>query len=89
MGANKTKQYGNSTARKKKKRGRKKEKTSPVTDPNFRINYKDMSLLEKLITPQGKIYSQKRSGLSSHHQRQVKLAIKRARFLGLLPYTGD
>jgi len=51
-------------------------------------DYKDVRTLLKLSTPQGKIYSRKRSGNCAYHQRKVKGAIKRARFLALLPYTG-
>ncbi|MEX2666295.1 30S ribosomal protein S18 [Candidatus Uabimicrobium amorphum] len=50
------------------------------------IDYKDIATLQKLCTTQGKIFSRKRSGNSAKHQRMVKSAIKRARFMGLLPY---
>jgi small subunit ribosomal protein S18 len=39
------------------------------------------------MTPNGKIYSRKRTGLSAQQQAQVAQAIKRARFMALLPYT--
>ena len=52
------------------------------------VNYKDVRTLQRLTTPQGKIFSRKRSGTCASHQRQVKHAIKRARFLALLPYVG-
>jgi small subunit ribosomal protein S18 len=51
------------------------------------IDYKDVESLQKLLTNRGKIFSRKRSGNCAHCQRKVKLAIKRARFMGLLPYT--
>lgn len=50
------------------------------------IDYKDVATLQKLMTAQGRIFSRKRSGNSAKHQRMVKKAIKRARFMGLLPY---
>jgi small subunit ribosomal protein S18 len=50
------------------------------------IDYKDLATLQKLCTSQGKMYSRKRSGNCAGHQRELKLAIKRARFMGLLPY---
>jgi small subunit ribosomal protein S18 len=53
-----------------------------------RVDYKDVRTLHKLNTPQGKLYSRKRSGTCAAHQRQVKRAVKRARFLALLPYVG-
>jgi small subunit ribosomal protein S18 len=52
------------------------------------VNYKDLPNLVKLLTPQGKIFSRKRSGNCALHQRQVKHAILRARFMALLPYVG-
>ncbi len=51
------------------------------------IDYKDIDSLQKLLTNRGKIFSRKRSGNCAKCQRRVKLAIKRARFMGLLPYT--
>jgi small subunit ribosomal protein S18 len=50
------------------------------------INYKDIEILQKLTTSQGKLFSRKRSGNCARHQKQAKLAVKRARFLSLLPY---
>ena len=52
------------------------------------VDYKDVSGLAKLATQQGKLFSRKRSGNCARHQRSTKRAIKRARFLGLLPYVG-
>ena len=52
------------------------------------IDYKDVRTLQKLSTPQGKLYSRKRSGTCAYHQRRVKQAVKRARFMALLPYVG-
>ena len=53
------------------------------------VDYKDVSSMKKLITSQGKLYSRKRSGLCAPYQRAVSVAVKRARFLGLLPYVGE
>lgn len=52
-----------------------------------RVDYKDIDTLKKFLTPHARIQSKKRSGLPSKHERQVAIAIKRARFLGLLPYV--
>ncbi len=49
-------------------------------------DYKSIELLEKFIGPHGNILSRKRTGLSAKYQRQVENAIKRARFMGLMPY---
>jgi len=51
------------------------------------IDYKDTETLAKLLTNRGKIYSRKRSGNCASCQRKAKLAIKRARFMALLPFT--
>ncbi len=51
------------------------------------IDYKDIDTLTKLLTNRGKIYSRKRSGNCAGCQRKAKRAIKRARFMALLPYS--
>jgi small subunit ribosomal protein S18 len=51
------------------------------------IDYKDIDTLQKLLTNRGKIYSRKRSGNCAGCQRKAKTAIKRARFMALLPYS--
>ena len=51
------------------------------------VDYKDIETLAKLLTHRGKIYSRKRSGNCAGCQRKVKRAIKRARFMALLPFT--
>lgn len=52
------------------------------------IDYKDLSTLERLCSQQGKLFSRKRSGNCAKHQRQLKNAVKQARYLGLLPFVG-
>lgn len=56
--------------------------------PTF-IDYKDVGGLKKFVTGQGKLMSRKRTGLSAAAQRALAQAIKRARFMGLLPYVGE
>ena len=51
------------------------------------IDYKDIDTLGKLLTNRGKIFSRKRSGNCAKCQRKVKQAIKRARYMALLPFT--
>ncbi len=51
------------------------------------IDYKDLSLLEDYVTGGGKIVSSRASGTKARYQRQLGTAIKRARYLALLPYT--
>lgn len=53
------------------------------------VDYKDVTNLKKLVTSQGKLFSRKRSGLCAAYQRAVGQAVKRARFMGLLPYVGE
>lgn len=50
------------------------------------INYKDTELLRRYLSSFGKIVSRKRSGVCVWHQRKLARAIKRARFMALLPY---
>lgn len=51
------------------------------------IDWKDADTLRRMMSPNGKIYARKRLGLSAREQRMVSQAIKRARYMGLLPYT--
>jgi small subunit ribosomal protein S18 len=53
------------------------------------IDYKDVKLLQKFITEQGKIIPKRITGTSSKYQRQLAIAIKRARHMALLPYVSD
>jgi small subunit ribosomal protein S18 len=52
------------------------------------IDWKDVGTLQRLCTGQGKVIARKRSGTSARFQRMAKVAIKRARFMALLPYVG-
>jgi small subunit ribosomal protein S18 len=51
------------------------------------IDYKDLGLLKAYVTETGKIVPSRITGTKSHYQRQLSTAVKRARFLALLPYT--
>ena len=51
------------------------------------IDYKDTEILRKFINPHGRMISRKRSGISAKYQRQLSTAVKRARFLALLPFV--
>ncbi|MGH7143266.1 MAG: 30S ribosomal protein S18 [Planctomycetota bacterium] len=57
-------------------------------DGKCEVDYKNVRLLQKLVTPQGKIYSRKRSGACAQCQKQIKIAIKRARFMALISVVG-
>lgn len=52
------------------------------------INYKNVNVLQKVSSPQGKMYGRKRLGACAKCQRKLKQAVKRARFLALLRYVG-
>ena len=51
------------------------------------IDYKDLATLKNYITETGKIVPSRITGTKTHYQRQLSQAIKRARYLALLPYT--
>ncbi len=51
------------------------------------IDYKDVGLLRQFVSETGKIIPARSTGTSARYQRQLALAVKRARFLALLPYT--
>jgi small subunit ribosomal protein S18 len=53
------------------------------------IDYKKPELLLPYISPYGKMLSRRRTGVCARHQRRLAVAIKRARFLALLPYTAE
>ena len=56
-------------------------------DKTEEVDYKDVNTLFKLCTNRGKLYSRKRSGNCAYHQRSAKMAIKRARYMALVPYV--
>ena len=51
------------------------------------VDYKDVSLLKDFITENGKLIPARITGTKSRYQRQLTTAVKRARFLALLPFT--
>ena len=53
------------------------------------VDYKDIDLLKKLVNRHGRIVVRRKTGCSAVSQRAVTRALKRARFMGLLPYVGD
>ena len=53
------------------------------------IDYKNVKLLQEYIPARGKILPRRISGTCARHQRQLTIAIKRARNIALLPYTTD
>ncbi len=59
------------------------------TDPNKHIDYKNGDSLRRYLTERGKIRPRRKIGTCARHQRQLSLAIKRARHLALLPYAPE
>jgi len=53
------------------------------------VDYKDLDLLKKLTNRQGKIIGRRKSGCEAASQHAVSLAVKRARFMALMPYVGE
>jgi small subunit ribosomal protein S18 len=76
----------------------KNTKKAPKRDPLFvdgvrpqpmYVDYKDLELLSKLTNRHGRIVSRRKTGCHASSQHAVSKAIKRARFMALLPYVGD
>jgi small subunit ribosomal protein S18 len=55
-------------------------------NPEMIIDYKDVELLKRFISPRGKILPRRITGVSAKYQRKLTRAIKRARAIALLPY---
>ena len=63
-------------------------KTCFFTENNIKhIDYKDVELLKKFLNPHARMIARKRTGVTAKNQRNLAMAIKRARFMGLLPYV--
>jgi len=58
-------------------------------DKNLKVDFHDANMLKYFLTERGKIIPRRISGNCAKHQRQVTLAIKRARQIALLPYTSS
>lgn len=73
----------------KRERGRRPRRKvcSFCVDKVEEIDYKDANKLKRYITERGKILPRRISGTCAKHQRQLTVAIKRARYVALLPFT--
>ncbi|MCI5124469.1 MAG: 30S ribosomal protein S18 [Candidatus Electrothrix sp. AR5] len=58
-------------------------------DKEVVIDYKDVKVLKGFVTERGKIIPKRIYGTCAAHQRQLTEAVKRARYLALMPYTGS
>ena len=67
-----------------------RNKTCPFSGPEaIKIDYKDVKLLQKFTTERGKIMPSRITAVSQKKQRELAQAIKRARFIALMPYVLD
>ncbi len=65
-----------------------RRKTCPFSGPNaLKIDYKDIRVLSKFVSERGKIMPSRVSVVSAKKQRELSTAIKRARYLAILPYA--
>ena len=77
------------SAPKKFKKQPRKKVCNFCVDKVSNIDYKDVNKLRRYITEKGKILPRRQTGVCATHQRALTTAIKRARFMALLPYVGD
>ena len=67
-----------------------KQKACPFTAAGIKeIDYKDVETLRRFITERGKILPKRITGVAARHQRKLALAIRRARYIGLLPFVAE
>lgn len=65
-----------------------KRKACPFdADPDLKIDYKDIALLKRYLSPRGKILPSRITGVSAKNQRKLAAAIKRSREIALLPFV--
>ena len=65
----------------------KKRKSCPFSGSKIKIDYKDIKTLTKFVSERGKIIPSRISAVSAKKQRELSKAIKRARYIGLMPYV--
>jgi len=65
-----------------------RQKVCPLCEQGIRqINYKDEKTVSRFVTDAGKILPRRLTGACARHQRQIGTAVKRARYLALIPYA--
>jgi small subunit ribosomal protein S18 len=80
--------------KKRSRSGSRSKKKDPIFVDGKRprpmyVDYKDLELLSKLISRHGRLVSRRKSGCTAVSQHAVTLAIKRARYMALLPYVAE
>ncbi len=74
---------------KRMRRAPKKKVCAFCVEKAEEIDYKDVAKLKRYITEKGKIIPRRTSGMCAAHQRELSVAIKRARIMGLLPFKAE
>ncbi|PKO07698.1 MAG: 30S ribosomal protein S18 [Chloroflexi bacterium HGW-Chloroflexi-3] len=59
------------------------------SDKEVKINYKDVDLLRRYVMEDGKIRPRRQTGTCAKHQREIAAAVKKARFVALLPFVAS
>jgi len=67
----------------------KKKVCAYCADKNLEIDYKQVEKLRKYVSEKGKILPRRVTGLCAKHQRELTIAVKRARHIALLPFTAE
>lgn len=80
---------GDRAARRPRGRKPRRKVCTFCVDKVQHIDYKDVARLRRFTNERGKILPRRMSGTCAKHQRQLSVAIKRARTIALLPYTTD
>lgn len=76
------------TKRRRKRKAHPKRKVCRFcADTALKIDYKNLNLMEQFVTDRGKIIPRRITGACAKHQREIAVAIRRARNIALLPYT--
>ncbi len=74
---------------KKRPKARVRKRSAKYSIPaDARIDYKDLAMIKRFLTDRGKLVSRRISGVTGKQQRELTVAVKRARYLGLLPSGG-
>ena len=71
------------------RRGGRKKVCTFCADKSQSIDYKDVAKLKRFVSERGKIVPRRITGTCAQHQRNLTIAIKRARQIAFLPYTAD
>jgi len=81
---------GNDSHRRRRRKRAIQNLKCPLCESGVKhVSYKDIFQLKKFTSVRGKIISSEKSGLCHRHQKQLRKAIKRARYMALLPYVAE